>query len=157
MLSAGLDANALKWGPVVPNGSEGWALLALAQPNRPGEVSRDQIDAYRNNDESEEQRKTQFLVAGLAGLGRVSQQAAGDIAKDMGFPLDAPTRWTQMIDQAASVNNQALVALLAGAGMQGSGWDKMTARHLYHIVSALNRVGLAAEARMIAAEAVARA
>jgi hypothetical protein len=32
----------------------------------------------------------------------------------------------------------------------------MTSVHLYHIVSALNRVGLSAEARMIAAEAVAR-
>jgi len=40
--------------------------------------------------------------------------------------------------------------------MQGSSWEQMTPRHLYHIVSALNRVGLAAEARMIAAEAVAR-
>ena len=40
--------------------------------------------------------------------------------------------------------------------MQGSSWDQMTPRHLYFIVSALNRVGLQAEARMIAAEAVAR-
>jgi hypothetical protein len=40
--------------------------------------------------------------------------------------------------------------------MQGSGWDKMTARHLYHIVHALDQAGLDAEARMIAAEAVAR-
>jgi hypothetical protein len=32
----------------------------------------------------------------------------------------------------------------------------MTALHLYHIVSALRRVGLDGEARMIAAEAVAR-
>ena len=32
----------------------------------------------------------------------------------------------------------------------------MTPRYLYHIVSSLNRVGLGAEARMIAAEAVAR-
>ena len=56
----------------------------------------------------------------------------------------------------AELNNPALVALLAGVGMQGSGWDRMTARHLYHIVRALDRVGLNAEARMIAAEAVAR-
>jgi hypothetical protein len=40
--------------------------------------------------------------------------------------------------------------------MQGNSWDKMTARHLYLIVSSLNKVGLSAEARMIAAEAVAR-
>jgi hypothetical protein len=47
--------------------------------------------------------------------------------------------------------------MLAGLGMQGSSWDRMTARHLYHIVAALRGVGLEAEARMIAAEAVARA
>ncbi len=157
MLSAGLDANAMKWGAIVPNGSEGWALLALAQPNRPGEVSRDQIEAFRNNDKSAEQRKTRFLLAGLAGLGRVSQQSADNMAQDMGFPLDTEGRWAQLIDQAAVVNNPGMVALLAGVGMQGSGWDKMTPRYLYHIVSALNRVGLSAEARMIAAEAVARA
>ena len=50
----------------------------------------------------------------------------------------------------------ALVALLAALGMQGDGWDRMTARHLYKIVRSLNAVGLTAEARMIAAEAVAR-
>ena len=48
------------------------------------------------------------------------------------------------------------MALLAGLGMQGDGWDKMTPRYLYHIVAGLNRVGLGGEARMIAAEAVAR-
>jgi hypothetical protein len=55
------------------------------------------------------------------------------------------------------VDNQGMVCLLAGLGMQGDGWQRMTPRYLYHIVSALNRVGLTAEARMIAAEAVARA
>ena len=77
-------------------------------------------------------------------------------AARLGVDLDRQTHWTRLIDQAAAVNNQALVAVLAGLGMQGSGWDKMTALHLYHIVGALNRVGLGAEARMIAAEAVAR-
>ena len=49
-----------------------------------------------------------------------------------------------------------LVALLAAFGMQADRWDKMTPLHLYHIVSALRQVGLDAEARMIAAEAVSR-
>jgi len=40
--------------------------------------------------------------------------------------------------------------------MQGDSWDRMTPLHLFHIVSSLNRVGLNAEARMIAAEAIAR-
>ena len=54
------------------------------------------------------------------------------------------------------MNNPALVALLAGLGMQGTSWEQMTPLHLYHITAALTRVGLEAEARMIAAEAVAR-
>jgi len=61
-----------------------------------------------------------------------------------------------MIGRATEVENAALVSILAGLGMQGSSWERMTPLHLYHIVSSLNRVGLRAEARMIAAEAVAR-
>ena len=53
------------------------------------------------------------------------------------------------------VHPQAL-SLLAGLGMQGDSWQQKTPLHLYHITSALRRVGLEAEARMIAAEAVAR-
>ena len=49
-----------------------------------------------------------------------------------------------------------LVVMLAGLGMQGRSWAQMTPLHLYHITAALTRVGLGAEARMIAAEAVAR-
>lgn len=157
MLSAGLDENAVKWGAVVPNGSEGWALLALAQANRTAEVSRGQIDTFRDADQSEEQAKTRMLVAGLTGLRRLSQQTGNDLASDMGFSLSADSRWTRAIDQAAAVNNPGMVAILAAVGMQGPSWSKMTPRHLYHIVAALDRVGLRAEARMIAAEAVARA
>jgi len=43
-----------------------------------------------------------------------------------------------------------------GLGMQGDDWNRMTPRHLYHIVSALRQSGMEAEARMIAAEAIAR-
>ena len=156
MLSAGLDGNAMRWSPVVKKGSEGWALLALAAPNG---VAADTgaIDDFHGDDGSTDQRKTGFLVAGLAGLGRLPAKSANDLAGKYGFRLDYQTRWSQLLDKAAEVNNPALVALLAGLGMQGDSWSRMTPRNLYHIVSALNRVGLAAEARMIAAEAVARA
>ena len=156
MLTAGLDENAMKWGSVAPNGSEAWALLTLAQSSRSNAVSNDQIDTFHDDDDSVDQRKTRFLVAGLAGLGRLPVNAANDLAGKYGFEFGKTSRWTQMIDSAAEVGNPELVALLAGLGMQGSGWDKMTARNLYHIVSALSRVGLSDEARMIAAEAVAR-
>lgn len=157
MLSAGLDRNAMRWSSVVPEGSAGWALLALAQPERRTEVSRGAVDRFIDEDDSEEQRKARFLVAGLAGLGRLESGATNDFSRRLGINLGRESAWSRKIDRAAELNNPALVALLAGLGMQGEGWDKMTARHLFHIVRALNRVGLGAEARMIAAEAVARA
>ncbi len=156
MLAAGLDRNAMRWGSVVSDGSATWGLLAVAQPEREGQVSTSSVSSFIDDDTSAGQRKSRFLVAGLAGLGRLDKATAVNMAGDLGVSLDKPTRWTRMIDKAAEVNNPTLVALLAGLGMQGDDWDKMTARHLYHIVSALNRVGLSAEARMIAAEAVAR-
>jgi len=155
MLAAGLDRNALRWANVVEDGSQGWALLALARDGR-DEVSSGDVDSFIDDDSSTEQRKSQFLVAGLAGLGRIDLDTANDFAGRLGVGLGRESNWSRMIEGAASVGNPALVALLAGLGMQGSGWDKMTARHLYLIVRSLDRVGLSAEARMIAAEAVAR-
>lgn len=156
MLTAGLDRDAIAWANVVEEGSQAWALVILARAGNRGTIPGSLIDSFVDDDDSSDQRKSRFLLAGLAGLGRIEQ---GDIAKfsdQLEVDLARQTKWSRMIDLAAERNNPALVALLAGLGMQGDSWDKMTARHLYHIVSALNRVGLGAEARMIAAEAVAR-
>src|SRR5690606_38770677 len=109
-----------------------------------------------DDDDSADKRKSRFLVAGLAGLGRLDSGAAQGAARRLGVSLTHDSKWSRAIDRAGEYRNPALVALLAGLGMQGSGWDKMTARHLFHIVRALDRAGLNAEARMIAAEAVAR-
>lgn len=155
MLTAGLDRNALRWSDAVSSGSQGWALIALADPAA-RKVESGDVSSFYSDDDSEESRKTAFLVAGLYGLGRLDAETARSYGGKIGFDLDKPTRWSAAIDQAAEVGNPALVALLAGLGMQGDSWARMTPRHLYHIVAALNRVGLGAEARMIAAEAVAR-
>ncbi len=156
MLAAGLDGNALRWGEQAEVGSLAWAQLALAAPNRGNPIDSGALNSFYSNDDSDAYRKSRFLLAGLAGLGRVDQSTAADFASQLEIDLNRQTRWTRLISQAADVNNPALVCFLAGVGMQGDGWDKMTSVHLYHIVSALNRVGLSAEARMIAAEAVAR-
>jgi hypothetical protein len=156
MLAAGLDRNALRWGTVVPEGSAGWALLALAQPERRTQVSSGAVEDFIDEDNSGNKRKSRFLVAGLAGLGRLDMGSAHSLANGLDVNLNRERPWSRKIDLAADRGNPALVALLAGLGMQGDGWDKMTSRHLFHIVRALNRVGLGAEARMIAAEAVAR-
>ena len=157
MLAAGLDRDAMRWAGVVDDGSVGWAMLALADPNGSAMVSDGELDGFVDDDDSPRQHKSRMLLAGLAGLGRVADAEIAEYGERLGIDLAAQTRWTRMIERAAEVDNPALVAMLAGLGMQGSGWDRMTARHLFHIVSALRRVGLEAEARMIAAEAVARA
>jgi hypothetical protein len=156
MLSAGFERDALRWADVVPQGSAAWAQLVFAAPTRNEQVSTGAVDDFIDDDASTDKRKSQFLVAGLAGLGRIDQSDASGYSSDLKMGLATATRWTRAIDAAGAVDNQALVAFLAGLGMQGSDWAQMTPRHLYHIVSALNRVGLSAEARMIAAEAVAR-
>lgn len=156
MLTAGLERDALRWSRFAPPGSEAWALLVFAAPDRETRAESGAVDAFIDDDDSSGQRKSRFLLAGLAGLGRLDDGAVGSFSNRLGIDFSRQTRWTRMIDRAAEVDNKALVVLLAGLGMQGEGWDRMTARHLYHIVSALDRVGLTAEARMIAAEAVAR-
>ncbi|MBX7480972.1 hypothetical protein [Qipengyuania qiaonensis] len=157
MLAAGLDGDAMRWAGAVDAGSEAWALLALAAPNPSDAVTGGELDRFADDDGSSGQRKSRMLVAGLAGLGRVGDGEIAEYSGRLGMNLSAQTHWTRMIDRAAQVENRALVAMLAGLGMQGADWDRMTSRHLYHIVSALRRVGFEAEARMIAVEAVARA
>ena len=156
MLAAGLDQNALRWGAQAEVGSLGWGQLVVAAPNRTIPVGSSALSSFSGNDPSSGKHKSRMLLAGLAGLGRVEPAAASDFAGKLGIDLERQTKWTRLIDQAADLNNRELVVLLAGLGMQGDSWDKMTSVNLYHIVAALNRVGLSAEARMIAAEAVAR-
>lgn len=157
MLTAGLDRNALRWASIVEEGSLAWALMAFAEGPGSGEVSTGALETFTEDDMSEERRKARFLVAGLAGLGRIDEGTAANYAEDLGVDLSRRSPWSVRIERAGELGNGALVALLAGLGMQGEDWSAMTARHLYHIVRALDRAGLNAEARMIAAEAVARA
>ncbi len=157
MLTAGLDRNAMRWNDVAEQGSETWALLALAEPKPAAVVDEGALDAFFDDDESIELRKSAFLLAGLAGLGRLSPETKTGFEERLGIDLDAPSHWAWLINRAAQQRNPGLVALLATLGMQGPDWSKMTPRYLFNIVSALRRAGLEAEARMIAAEAVARA
>jgi hypothetical protein len=155
MLAAGLDRDALAWRNLVEEGSLGWALIVLSAPRSNG-VGQGAVESFIDQDESTGRRKSAFLVAGLAGLGRLDAADAAALADSLGFDLARQTRWSRAIARAAEVGNPTLVVLLAGLGMQGSSWQQMTPLHLYHITAALSKVGLEAEARMIAAEAVAR-
>lgn len=156
MLTAGLDRNAMRWTDVVEEGSEAWALLALARPAASDSVDRGAVDSFIDETGDSNPRKAAFLVAGLGGLGRLDSNDLEDFSERLNVNFTRRSAWSEKIDRAAELGNSTLVAMLAGVGMQGSSWDQMTPRHLYHIVRALDAVGLSAEARMIAAEAVAR-
>lgn len=156
MVSAGFDTSAARWTGVVRQGSLGWAVLALAAPGR-SQLSSSQVSEFFGNDNSTDARKSAFLVAGLAGLNRISENDRNSLAESLGFRLGGETRWISAIRAAAASGNDGLVTLLVAMGMQGNDWSAMTPRQLYHVVSALRAVGRQAEARMIAAEAVSRA
>ncbi len=156
MLSAGLDRNAMRWANIAENGSDGWAMLVLAMPDLSTPVEYGSLDNYFDNDTSAKNLKSGFLLAGLAGLGRVSDDDRASFEEDLNIRLTRNSRWANAITTAANADKPAVVAILAAVGMQGSDWSAMSPAHLYYIVRSLKAVGLDAEARMIAAEAIAR-
>ncbi|VWX58519.1 conserved hypothetical protein [Sphingorhabdus sp. 109] len=155
MLSAGLDRSAVRWADIVNEGSDAWALLAVASPTG-NAVSYDALDDFGGNDDSDEQLRSKFLLAAVAGLGKADQQTIDEFSADLDLSLKRNTKWTRAIQSAARRGQSGTVALLVAVGMQGRDWRAMSPLHLYHITQSLKRVGLEPEARMIAAEALTR-
>lgn len=154
MMTAGLDNTAVAWANIVKEGSLGWALVALGAPQLRQPVEYGPLDDFYGNDNSESGHKSALLLAGLAGLGRVDAEAQADFGGDLDINIARQTKWTQAITAAAQRGEQGTVALMAIAGLQAPSWSLVPANHLYFIVRSLRQVGLEAEARMIAAEAV---
>ena len=154
MLSGGFDSQAARWLTVVDEGSLGWGMLATGSPEWTNMVDTGALDDFQGNDDSEKYHKSALLVAGLAGLGRVSQDTLTSFQSDIDTNVTRETNWSRAIRAAAARGESGTVALLAAAGLQASDWAQVPAHHIYHMVSALRDVGLDAEARMIAAEAV---
>lgn len=152
MLTAGLDTQAMRWAETVPDGGDGWAMLAVADPRADGQVSYSDLDNYADANP----RKGALLLAGLTGLGRFDFDDAGRASAALQAGLGAQNSWTREIMAAAERGEQGTVLVLAAAGMQTPNWQGVSPLALFHIVSALRRVGLEGEARMIAAEAIAR-
>ncbi len=155
MLTAGLDRSAQRWQGAVPVGGDGWAMLVLADPDAIAQLPASSVTDYAPKGGLAE-RKRQLFFAGMAGLGRLPDRAVTDLAERLAVPVTAQNAWTRAIDQAAADGQPGTVLLLAAVGMQASGWAHVPPAALFHIVAALRAVGLDGEARMIAAEAIAR-
>jgi hypothetical protein len=158
MLSAGLDYQADRWAGIVEGMSAssadpGWAMLAVGTPAPRVDVSYGRVSDFAGR---VDRHRAQLLLAGLAGLGRLSAGDVQRLATDLQLPIGQANRWTRAIDLAAANGQPGTVALLAAAGLQTKSWAGVPPAYLYHIVSALRRVGREGDARMIAAEAMSR-
>jgi len=157
MLCAGLDRTAaMRWRADALRGGDAWAMLALSDPEPNGQVAYGDVDSYRSGDATQDRLKTKMLVAGLAGLGRLSEADATKLFGTLEVSVGVQNAWTRAIDQAAWRHQPATVVLLAAVGMQTRDWHGVPPAALYRIVRALSAVGREGEARMIAAEAIAR-
>ena len=155
MLSAGLDRTAARWQGKVRSGGDGWAMLLLADPDAVGRVSLSTVTDYAPQGSAAE-RKRQLFFAAMAGLGRLARGDIEDGAERLDVRIGAENGWTRAIDRAARDRQPGTVVLLSAIGMQAGSWGGVPPAALYRIVSALRAVGLDGEARMIAAEALAR-
>ena len=152
MLAAGLDRTAARWAGVAPAGGDAWAMIALADPDARRRFGAGDVQGYQGGE-----AKRRLFFAGLAGLGRIATADVTPLAQELAVPIGTANSWTRALDRAVADGQPGTVALLAATGMQTAGWRGVPPAALYRIVAALRAVGLEGEARMIAAEAIARA
>lgn len=154
LLTAGLDRAAARWRTVAPTGGNAWAMLALAD-TRVSLVGYGDLSSYAGA--GNVQLKQRLFFAGLAGLGKLSREDVERAASALDVRIGATNSWTRAIDRAAADGQAGTVVLLAATAMQTPAWAGVPPAMLYRVVASLRAVGLEGEARMIAAEAIARA
>ena len=160
MLAAGYDEAAAKWIGAVRSMDDDisdrcWAMLALGAPGI-ADVGSSRINGFIQRDKSTDRVRSAFLVAGLAGLGRIDADTANSLNRRYGLGLSRQSSWTKMIDAAAGRGQAGTVLVLTGTGFQTSRFDQLPAAHLFHAITSLHRTGQDFTARMIAAEALSR-
>jgi hypothetical protein len=162
MLAAGYDRQAARWGSACSQmedapGDRCWAMLVLGAPGTSGlDLSYGRVTSFIGRDNSRNRARSALLVAGLAGLGRISQSSADALNRRFELGIGRQSTWTRMMLAATRLRQPGTVAVLAGTGLQAPAFERLPSNQLFHSVLALNRTGQAFTARMIAAEALSR-
>ncbi len=162
MLAGGYDRGVARWAGAVrrmndQNGDRSWAMLALAAPDNAGiDLSFSRIIRFIGRDQSPGKSRSALLVAGLAGLGKISTDWANALNRRYGLGLGRQSSWTKIIDSAAGRGQSGTVLVLAGTGLQTTSFANVPGSHFYHVIWGLERTGQDFTARMIAAEALSR-
>ena len=162
LFAGGFDREAARWIAVVDDfddqaGDAVWAMLALGAPDVSAlGIDANRIEDFAKRDQSEGKQRTALLVAGLAGLGRIDADAAGQLNRDYRLGLGIETSWTRLIDGSMRRRQAGTAALLTASALQGRDFDEVRGIYLFHSLNALRQTGQEYMARMIAAEALAR-
>ena len=160
MLAAGYDRAAARWIPAISHMDDEdadrcWAMVALGAPGV-SDVGTSRLNAFIKHDKSRYQVRSALLVAGLAGLGRITTDTANSLNQRYGFGLGRQSSWTRIIDAAAQRGQAGTVLVLTGTGFQTRDIGQLPAPHMLHAIAALTKTGQEFSARMIAAEALSR-
>jgi len=161
MLAAGLDVQAERWASVAEatSGSDGdraWSILAVGARRPVVTISAARVRKFADRAGEAGVQRSALLVSALAGLGRLGDGDAVQLAGKLGVTLGQPSRYGTALRHAVAARQRGTVALLVAAGMQSPKWTGIPAADFYQMISALRAVGMESEARMIAAEAMTR-
>ena len=161
MLAAGLDVQAERWAKVVEaasgaDGDRAWSILAVGARQRVVTINASRVRKFADRAGDAGAQRSALLISALAGLGRLSDADAAELAARLGVTLGQPSSYGAALRRAVSARERGTVALLVAVGMQTPKWSGVPAADFYQMISAMRAVGMESEARMIAAEAMTR-
>ncbi|MCW3796819.1 hypothetical protein OMW55_03235 [Sphingomonas sp. BN140010] len=160
MLAGGYDKQAARWARAVGQmdgaaGDRAWALLALGT-EADVDVSSSRIEDFIGRDDSRDKQRSKLLVAGLVGTGRISAEEASRLGQRNELGLGGTSVWTRLVDGAGQRRQAGTAVVLGAIGLQAPSFTRVPAAQLLHALNAMRLAGLGYNARMIAAEALAR-
>jgi hypothetical protein len=161
MLAGGHDQAAARWAGAVSAldddeaADRAWALLALGTRTQV-DLSESRIEDFIDRDGSPDKLRSRLLVAGLAGTARIDGGTATRLNQAHDLKLGTENSWTRIAVQAAERRQAGSAALLAAVGMQANRPDRIPSAHLFRALTAMRLSGLEYNARMVAAEMLAR-
>jgi len=160
MLAGGYDKQAARWAAAVQQMDDGaadraWAMLAVGTDAQV-DVGASRVEAFIGRDNSRNKQRSKLLVAGLVGTGRIDAQEASRLSQRNELGLGGTSVWTRLVDGAGQRRQAGSAVVLGAIGLQAPSFTRVPAGQLLHALNAMRLAGLDYQARMIAAEALAR-
>ena len=150
MFTAGYDVQAARWSKFASG--RALAMLAVGAPSPINSFDSGDVSGF----DGATSNGRKLLFAGMAGLGRLDASSIESLANKLDVPIGRQSSWTRALDRAVAAKETGTVVLLCAAALQTYDWSTVKPEYFFRAITALRTAGLEGEARMIAAEAVAR-